>query len=612
MRYLPSLASVLVLFAAACGGGDDASSIPDANVPDAAVAPAFRNPVDLPDDQLAMQALQMIGANVEGADRNCNACHSITKSKLRSWELLSDAAMANCLTDLGVTDATDALAMTACLRENPNDETTPFSPGVLGFYATGADLDWFTYLFDLGYGADGNAMHADFSGRVLMPRGEHAAFTQAQFDILAEWVARDLVLLDDLLIDDTLPGDCTQSISTALTDHIDTMATTGWAAVNAANNLSMYGCAGAATVRDCMADQPLASTTAYGATWASDLAGSKLRVLRVNDYRSAYWTRSSPDGRFVAHGGNDDSQDTQSTNYESTIIDLTDDHLIHLTSLYDPGFFPDNSGWAFQGSSARLCPMSVLTEVPAPTTFLYSTHTPPCVQTNSIGLYQHLGSSLGGDHWTISGQFTSDSGGHNVTLNDPQAGFDSTSRFRFTPLMFDGSSYSVGTNVYVDAPNEGDTEMSPSTDILISRVAGTNEAQNGFRIRHFLPVSNGAGGWNITTPEIGRLCFNGGKPGFSFDERWLVVHHYVQDEDAVDLGFTGPSDPGFAAYRTQGSANIYLVDLTTGDKTRITRMNPGQYALFPHFRSDGWIYIQVRDANGHEYTVASDAALVLE
>ena len=26
-------------------------------------------------------------------------------------------------------------------------------------------------------------------------------------------------------------------------------------------------------------------------------------------------------------------------------------------------------------------------------------------------------------------------------------------------------------------------------------------------------------------------------------------------------------------------------------------MNPGQYALYPHFRSDGWLYFLVRDIN---------------
>jgi hypothetical protein len=42
-------------------------------------------------------------------------------------------------------------------------------------------------------------------------------------------------------------------------------------------------------------------------------------------------------------------------------------------------------------------------------------------------------------------------------------------------------------------------------------------------------------------------------------------------------------------------------------------MAPGQYAVYPHFRSDGWIYFIVRDNNhGVEYVTASDAALAFE
>ncbi len=614
MRSTPLLLSAsLVIAAAACGGGDDASSTPDANTVDAAVAPVFRNPVDMDDATLAMTALQMIGANVEGADRNCNACHSITKTRLRSWEVLSDAAMANCLTDLGVTDPTAALDMTNCLRVNPNDATTDFSPGVIGFYATAANLEWFTYLFELAYGADGQTMHDDFAGHSLMPRGDHPSFTQGEFDILAEWVARDLVMLDDLLTDETLPGDCTEEIaaSTEIQAHVTSMETTGWAAVNAAVPLNMYGCAGASGVRDCMNDQPLSSTTGFGADWADDLPGSQLRVLKTINYTSAYWTRSSPDGRFLAHGGNDDSMDG-SVNYESTMIDLTDDHLIYMSTYYDPGFFPDNSGFMFQGNSTRICPLSVLTGSPAPVTFSYTNNSPPCVQSNSIGLYQHLGAALGGgDYWTVAGPFESDSGGHQATLGDPDAPFTSTASHEFTALEFTGGSYVVGDQSTIATPNEGDMEMSPSTGLLISRVAGTGGQQNGFRIRQFLPVADGSGGYNVTIPEVGRLCMNGGKPGFSYDERWLVLHHYVTDDDATDLGFSGPADPGFAAYKTQGAANIYLVDLTTGDRIRITHMSPGQYALFPHFRSDGWIYFNVRIAGqATEHFVASDAALL--
>ena len=74
------------------------------------------------------------------------------------------------------------------------------------------------------------------------------------------------------------------------------------------------------------------------------------------------------------------------------------------------------------------------------------------------------------------------------------------------------------------------------------------------------------------------------------------------------------SDPGFARYRSQGVANVYIIDLTTGERTRLTNMQPGQAALFPHFRSDGWIYFMAMGAigaGGGERVMATNAALVL-
>ncbi len=53
-----------------------------------------------------------------------------------------------------------------------------------------------------------------------------------------------------------------------------------------------------------------------------------------------------------------------------------------------------------------------------------------------------------------------------------------------------------------------------------------------------------------------------------------------------------------------------MADFVKGTKTRIVHLSPGQFALFPHFRSDGWLYFLVRDANAHaEYFVATDAAV---
>ena len=117
--------------------------------------------------------------------------------------------------------------------------------------------------------------------------------------------------------------------------------------------------------------------------------------------------------------------------------------------------------------------------------------------------------------------------------------------------------------------------------------------------------------------EVARYCVQGAKPAISYDERFAVYHHYIgggasADADARELGFTGASDPGYAMYASRGAANVYLVELATGRTTRVTHMGPGQYALFPHFRSDGWIYFLIRTpAAAAEHVIASDAALLM-
>jgi len=153
--------------------------------------------------------------------------------------------------------------------------------------------------------------------------------------------------------------------------------------------------------------------------------------------------------------------------------------------------------------------------------------------------------------------------------------------------------------------------LSPSAKLEITRVSGPNERQIGYVLRKVNATLGGVS-YDISAPEIARYCLSGGKPNFSYDERWIVFHHYVTAADAQELGFTDASDPGFTPYLQKGAANVYLMELSTGQATRVTNMQPGQYALFPHFRSDGWIYFQVRDKNTtKEYIVASDAALTL-
>ncbi len=365
----------------------------------------------------------------------------------------------------------------------------------------------------------------------------------------------------------------------------------------------MFGCDGSDNAFDCLSTYPAAGEETFSEGWAANVPNQQIRVLRESGYVSSFWTRSSADGRFVANGAS-------SGGANSRIVDLKRDVSIPGTAFYDPAFLPDNSGFMFQESGAYMCEQSLL--VSEPDNIDYGSE-PQCSSANNVGLYQHLGGALdSGDYWAVAGQFVSDNGGRSPQNSDPRAQFSSGSDLELTPLIYNGSSYETRSSISVETPYEGDAIISSGSRMVLSRLRGPNERQLGFVMRevHATPVGNS---YQIELEEVARYCFNGGKPAFSYDDRWLVLHHYIGDADAVDLGFSGPNDPGFAEYASRAAANIYLIDTLTGEVTRITNMQPGQYALFPHFRSDGWIYFMVKTLGQNtEHIVASDAALRIE
>ncbi len=589
-------------FLYACGGGS--SDAPDAGIPDASIdapgLPVFRNPVTLDDTVLATQSLQILGADVPGANESsCNGCHGLTKQRLRYWRALSDSAMATCLTDLSVSSQQSAQTMIDCMREMPALATSDFQSKKLGIYATAARLPWFQYAFWVAFGADSSTL-TDFQAHAGMPKDGIPPLTQPQFDIIAEWFVRGLPELDRVLVTDPPPTSCEPGISADVSTHVAAMETTGWRAKNIGTQMAMFGCGAETDPRNCLQSVPLGTAQPFGTAW--DLPGrGQLRVLKDVTYVTSYWTRSSVDGRFVAHG--------VANVQGSYVIDLLRDEIIPINSAYDPAFFPDNSGFVFQGGPRNTCGMSVLTSNPAAITMTEAA----CRKIGQIGLYQHVGQLLGGgDYFALDNEFVSDDGGKQPTLQDPDTSFSSNAYSSFTPMLWNGTTYSPRTTVNIDTPFEGDTVLSPSAKLTIARVSGPNDRQVGYVLRKVNAVFNGST-YAISAPEIARYCLSGGKPAFSYDERWVTFHHYVTASDAVELGFTGPTDPAFQPYLQQGAANLYLMDIATGVPVRITHMQPGQYALFPHFRSDGWIYAQVRDRNAaHEYSVATDAALLLE
>lgn len=603
---------VLAVSLAACGGGGGGSPVDAPDTPldaptpvdapvDAFVIPALRNPVTLPDDQLATQAAALLG---QGGPMRCNQCHAITRDRLRGWETESAAAVTNCFTNTMPMTQAEGAAIVDCLRASPGVATSGWPPDHLGIYATAARLDWFRYVFNLAFGTtEGPTQLAMFQAEAAMPRGAATEYTQGEFDIVAEWFARGLPMIDVVIPADPPPTQCTTNITSEVATHVATMATQGWRAVNRGNGILMFGCAGAATARDCLATYPAASAAPFSSTWEGALAGQRIRVLRTNNYASSYWTRSSADGRYVSHGG----ASVASQTYRSTVIDLSRDAEIPAAALYDPGFFADNSGFVLQGGSAKFCEQSLLASNPAMINF----NEPQCRTTTAVGLYQHLGAVHNGDYWTVDGQFTNDNGGHNATLADPSATFSSTATIDLTPMVHTGNQFVPKAGVRKSVTREGDVVISPSARLLVSRVSAGG-GQSLYLMRKIVATPNGTT-YDVQIPEIARYCVRGAKPAISFDERWMVWHHYVEANDWMALGYASATDPGFVDLRTKGAANLFVMEIATGVIRRITTMAAGQYALYPHFRSDGWIYFLVRDANdGREYIAASDAALMLE
>jgi hypothetical protein len=201
----------------------DAPPMPDAPT----IAPPFRTPVALPDDQLALAALQVLGANVPNASAtSCGACHGLTRQQLRYWRVLSDTAMSGCFTDLDVSSPASARTMVECLRAMPSVPGSDFLTKKLGIYAAAAHLPWFEFTTTRGYGPSaGPIVATELRTAAGMPRAGGAAvpLTGAQFDVVAEWFVRGLPRLEETLPQDPAPQTCNHAVSVEVAPHVAAM-----------------------------------------------------------------------------------------------------------------------------------------------------------------------------------------------------------------------------------------------------------------------------------------------------------------------------------------------------------------------------------------------------
>jgi hypothetical protein len=121
------------------------------------------------------------------------------------------------------------------------------------------------------------------------------------------------------------------------------------------------------------------------------------------------------------------------------------------------------------------------------------------------------------------------------------------------------------------------TSHDGSTKLVVSRF-GNDGGMLGFVLRKVNATPNAAS-YDITAPEIARYCTKGGKPAISFDERYMVYHHYVGHADYASLGFASAADPVFQDMLAKGTANIMLLDLVSGQETRVTSMRAAPRSL---------------------------------
>jgi hypothetical protein len=561
------------------------------------------------DAELATRALQILGAQkVEGAQQQCNKCHDINRKSLRVWEESYKGALAN-LNDPNKS----AKKKIDAFRLEPGNPRAPFTPQRLGFLAAGIHIPdlpeskTLAETFKKAYGvAKGAEQYRKLREAARMPISpEHDRMGKSEFAVVKQWVDKGMPQLDEILVEAQRPTTCEVSISDELKLHIESMRTKGWAARNREQAVPMFACPEPNKPELCFTQKtpegadvfPKASDVAYAKTWAAK--ETTVRVIHELPHDTSFWSRNSADGRFMSSGGGEEG---------AFVVDLEaqlrsngkERREIGVSASYDPSFMPDNSGLLIQGGGTHFCTQDLFTNADTKTVNFQERQ---CSSLDNVQLYQSVGRRLAdnqmSDYFIVNNSFESDNGYGSDTV--PTFGEDQKIAIKVMISLGTEAGYKIGEVKQLDAPWEGDTMMSPTTQLLASRISG-EQGQLGYSLRKLTSVM-GDGGYTMEAKQVGRICLPGGKANFSFDERFLVTHHYLTRADF-------PTDEAYAPYKDKSTADIFVVDLLTGETIRATNMAPGQLALFPHYRSDGWLYFHVRDSGtDKQYYAASDVTL---
>jgi hypothetical protein len=555
----------------------------------------------------AQKVADILGIGRDGA---CSSCHAMNSTQtLRRWAGQFYRVQQVCLEDEALTPKEKLY----CLANLPLDQELKLKASQLGFWAAGLHLDPMTQVMRDALGEDAaRNLQEELRQTTVMPLRSSTLLTEDEFNSVRTWVDQGMPYLSELLSPYQGPTQCEPMATPAVAEHVKKMKDWGWKQRNQDRGLLMFGCG--SDQKSCFRQQrngldifPDVSVLPEFASWKAE-TDSELRILTEVNQETDYWIRSSADGRFIAYGGSPSGVvDLQSLLAEPGAL-----RNITVDAFYDPAFFPDDSAFVFQGFGTGICSTSLLKN-PMTTNITFGEDA--CTTGNDvrIPLYQAVGASLdGADYLAATGDFYSDDGSGNPSfrLNDV------SSRLLLQPLEFDGTRWVRREAQSFETPWEKDWGLAPSNQLILSRLEGRVDNQLKHIGYQLYQLSKDASNGTVTRYKkelVGRLCFDGLKVGFSFDDRFIASYGYIKPEHYALLGYASAEDPEFQARLNAGTANIFLFDLWTQKLQTVTHMGPGQYALFPHFRSDGWMYFMVYDQNtGKRRFVASNQAILLQ
>ena len=523
-------------------------------------------------------------ALLNGPDGKCKSCHSAAPADIRKWGNAMNAVEDTCFKPEGLTPQ----QRIDCMRNDPGDPFSFFNAGKLGLYSAGTEEAAIVDLFKAAYGETWEQEHTTFHVQARMPRNNNP-LTSAEFAKVKAWVLRGMPQLDQAASSGADAGTdagvaaCTPQLTDELKAHIARMKNEGWGARHADLGTPMFGCGESTNPLECLGDHP-----SLNEQIGTPGVAQNVRLLRDVPFRTHWWVRGSADGRFVGFG----------LNNAARVIDLSKPASapwISVKANYDPWFLPSNDGFAFAGAhgddAIHMCRQSLLDDVAESSSPTISLNESKCTKLVR-DVYMSIGTSLDGSRYFMTwGAHTNDDGGHQATRALP-ANYGPNAKTNFVPMVNDGAAYRAERGTVVTLPYEGDLMLSPSTELAVTRYPG------GYRVR-FVKARVEGGATTVEAPFAGELCVpSGGKGSFSFDERFFVTHQYVDVRNPDHAGLP------------DRSSNIVIVDMLTGQTVRVTTMKAREFALFPHFRADGWLMFHVRDMNTRkEYFAASDVAL---